>query len=162
MAHDPTKLRAPVVADQPALEQLAVASGLFQESEMGAFRDMMSAYFAGDTEGDFWIVGDEDGTVACAGYCGPEAFADRVFNLFFIAVAPHLQGGGHGSALLRGVEGKASRAGARILIIETSGLGSFELTRRFYRQHNYDEEARIRDYYGPGDDKVVFWKKLQE
>lgn len=24
----------------------------------------------------------------------------------------------------------------------------------------YDEEARIREFYGPGDDKVVFWKKL--
>jgi len=158
----PTKLRAPIAADQPALERLAVESGLFQPSEMGAFSDMMRAYFAGETEGDFWIVGDQDGAVLSAGYCGPEAFADRVFNLFFIAVEPRLQGSGHGSALLQAVEEKARDAGARILIIETSGLGSFALTRRFYRQHSYDEEARIRDYYGPGDDKVVFWKKLQE
>jgi len=30
----------------------------------------------------------------------------------------------------------------------------------FYRDHHYDEEARIRQFYGPADDKVVFWKLL--
>jgi hypothetical protein len=50
--------------------------------------------------------------------------------------------------------------GERVLIIETSGVPSFEPTRAFYRNHGYAEEARIREFYGPGDDKVVFWKAL--
>ena len=50
--------------------------------------------------------------------------------------------------------------GERLLLVETSGLGSFDLTRQFYRKNGYDEEARIRDYYGPGDDKVIFRKAL--
>ena len=33
-------------------------------------------------------------------------------------------------------------------------------TRAFYRHHGFDEEARIRQFYGPDDDKVVFWKSL--
>lgn len=41
-----------------------------------------------------------------------------------------------------------------------SGLDSFELTRSFYRKNGYDEEARIRDFYRAGDDKIVFRKAL--
>ena len=47
-----------------------------------------------------------------------------------------------------------------MLIVETSSLARFETAREFYRRHGYDEEARIRDFYGPGDDKVVFWKSF--
>ena len=160
MTQTPLALRSSLPADQASLEHLAVASGLFQQSEIGEFSGMMSAYFAGETQGDFWISCVQDGVVTGAGYCGPEGFADRVHNLYFIAVEPALQGMGQGSAILAEVEQKLRSEGARMLIIETSGQGSFELTRRFYRKHGYDEEARIREYYGPGDDKVVFRKAL--
>ena len=83
-----------------------------------------------------------------------------IWNLLFIAVRPDLQGRGRGSALLRHIEQALRERGARLLLIETSGLGTFERTRAFYRKHGYDEEARIRDYYRPGDDKVVFRKAL--
>lgn len=42
----------------------------------------------------------------------------------------------------------------------TSGLASFERTRAFYRKCGYDEEARIRDFYRAGDDKIVYRKAL--
>ena len=45
-------------------------------------------------------------------------------------------------------------------MIETSSVDSFEPTRAFYRKLGYVEEARVREYYGPGDDKVIFWKLL--
>ena len=43
----------------------------------------------------------------------------------------------------------------------TSGLPSFERTRGFYRLCGYDEEARIRDFYQAGEDKIVFRKALE-
>jgi ribosomal protein S18 acetylase RimI-like enzyme len=46
------------------------------------------------------------------------------------------------------------------LLIETSGVDDFEAQRRFYRGLGYTEEARIRNFYGSGDDKVIFWKSL--
>ncbi len=59
------------------------------------------------------------------------------------------------------VEAALHRAGARILIIETSGVGSYAATRAFYGKLGYHEEARIRGFYGPGDDKVILWKELR-
>lgn len=50
--------------------------------------------------------------------------------------------------------------GKRILVVETSDLKKFELTRRFYEGIDYVEEAHIREFYDEGEGKVVFWKKL--
>ena len=49
---------------------------------------------------------------------------------------------------------------AQVLLVETSSTGQFARTRELYPQRGFVEEARIRRYYGPGDDKVVFWKSL--
>ena len=46
------------------------------------------------------------------------------------------------------------------MLIETSSLPHYELTRRFYLKHHYDQEAILRDYYADGDDMVVFRKHL--
>jgi RimJ/RimL family protein N-acetyltransferase len=52
--------------------------------------------------------------------------------------------------------------GERILLVETSGLPEFERTRAFYAKHGYEEEARIREFYRAGEDKVVFRKALAQ
>lgn len=48
------------------------------------------------------------------------------------------------------------------MIVETSALPEFELTRKFYDKLNYKREAVIREFYQKGEDKVVFWKKLTD
>ncbi len=48
----------------------------------------------------------------------------------------------------------------RLLLVETSGVAGFAGQRRFYRKLGFRREARIRDYYQAGDDKVVFAKSL--
>lgn len=58
------------------------------------------------------------------------------------------------------VERDLTARGARILLVKTSGVPEFARTRRFYGGLGYDEEARIRDFYEDGDDKVVFRKAL--
>jgi ribosomal protein S18 acetylase RimI-like enzyme len=62
--------------------------------------------------------------------------------------------------LLGHVEQALTARGGRLLLVETSGLPSFERTRAFYRKCGYEEEARIRDFYAAGVDKVVYRKAL--
>lgn len=50
--------------------------------------------------------------------------------------------------------------GERILLVETSSLPMFERMRAFNRKCGYNEEARIRDFYQAGEDKLVFRKAL--
>ena len=51
---------------------------------------------------------------------------------------------------------------ARVLIVETSSTDPYAQARAFYAKYGFEEEARIREFYGPGDHKVVFWKSLSE
>jgi hypothetical protein len=50
--------------------------------------------------------------------------------------------------------------GPRILLVETSATAEFEYVRKFYLSSGFHEEARIRDFYSAGIDKVVYLKQL--
>jgi hypothetical protein len=62
--------------------------------------------------------------------------------------------------LLRHVEDEIRKAKGRVLFIETSSLPQYDLTRKFYLKHGYEQAAVLRDYYAAGDDMVVFRKQL--
>ena len=118
----------------------------------------MAGYFDGSLGSDhFWLTYDDAGPVGVA-YFAPEPYADGTWNLYFIAVHPDRQGEGRGASLLRHVEQTLTARAVRVLLVETSGLLNFERTRAFYRKQGYDEEARIREFYKAGDDKVIFRK----
>lgn len=85
---------------------------------------------------------------------------EGTWNLLLIAVHPAWQGTGIGTRLTTAVEMRLAAAGARLLLVETSGLPEFAATRGFYRRRGYAEEARIRDFYRAGEDKLVFRKAL--
>jgi ribosomal protein S18 acetylase RimI-like enzyme len=121
--------------------------------------DMTAPFFAGNTENHRWLV-FEKGQVDGVAYYVPEQLTDGTWNLLLIAVDPARHGSGIGSSLMRFVERVLEKDGQRILLVETSGTQRFERTRSFYKMLGYDTEARIRDYYSAGDDKVIFRKSL--
>lgn len=67
---------------------------------------------------------------------------------------------GRGAALLQHVEKQLCADRQRLLLVETSSTPAFDRARSFYRSCGYDEEARVRDYYEPGDDMVLFRTSL--
>ena len=119
---------------------------------------------AGAAEGPAEAGGDVvDEAVVGAAYFAPEPFADRVWNLYFLAVDPDAHRRGVGTVLTHHVVRHLRSAGedvARVLLVETSSTPAYRQARGFYTARGFEEEARIRDYYGPGDDKVVFWRRL--
>lgn len=156
-------IRKATANDQTALIDVARATGIFEAAELDFFSDMITKCFRGDLPGHDWLVLDDklvskgEGIIGVA-YYAPEMMADNVWNLWFLGVHPDHQGQGHGSKLLSAVEGTLRDQAARILLIETSGIDDFAQTRKFYLNNGYDEEARIREYYEAGHDKIVFRK----
>lgn len=146
--------------DTAALLALADATGLFQANELEELDQVFADYFGGNIDSDRFFITDDDGGPVGVAYCAPAPMSDRIWYLYLIAVRPDRQGQGRGTALLRYVEEMLTARGDRMLLVETSGLPSFERTRAFYRKCGYEEEARIRDFYKAGEDKIVFRKLL--
>ena len=122
--------------------------------------DMIEDYLAGDAPDAVWLTAREDETVAGFCYAVPEQMAEGAWNMLAIAVDPSRQGTGIGGALTRALETELRTRGARIVIADTSGHAGFAATRGFYAAKGYSQEARIRDFWGAGDDKVTYWKSL--
>lgn len=142
--------------DLPRVAQIVAETDMFDPVHL----EPMAAPFLVEQSGEErWLVYDESAVMGVA-YYRAEPLTDGSWNLLLIAVDPARHGQGIGAAMMRHVEAQLASGGARILIVETSGLPEFKRTRGFYRMLGYDEEARIRDYYANGDDKVVFRKAL--
>ena len=151
-------IRPATRADLPALRAVIDATGLFPSDMLP---DMMAAYLAAAPDcADIWLVDDDGGPHAVA-FVAPEQLTSGAWNLYLVAVHPEWQGRGRGAALLQYIEEKLAARGARILLVETSGLPEFERARAFYRKCGYEEEARIREFYNAGEDKIVFRKALR-
>ncbi|MEM7524829.1 MAG: GNAT family N-acetyltransferase [Pseudomonadota bacterium] len=153
--------------DEAAAHAAAAASGLLSDDELAGFAEMIADHFAAlaaapdgrGPEEAFWLILDAD-DLSGAAYVAAEPFGADVWNLLFIGLPEGARGRGGGGALLRHAEEAAAARSARMLLIETSGVPDFAPVRRLYRHCGYGEEARIRGYYGPGEDKVVFRKAL--
>jgi ribosomal protein S18 acetylase RimI-like enzyme len=91
---------------------------------------------------------------------GPTPATDRTWDLYWIAVDTALQGAGIGTILLEEVERRLVGQHARMLIAETSSRSDYAATRGFYGRRGYMEAARVRDFYAPGDDRIIFAKRF--
>lgn len=153
-------IRLTTLDDTKALIDLAEASGLFEPSQTEYLSQMLIEHFNNQLETqDFWFTDFDNEPVGMA-YVAPERMTDGTWNLYLIAVHPHHQRQGRGKALMKHVEKMLTERGERVLLVETSGTDDFEYVREFYRNSGFKEEARIREFYAAGVDKIVFRKKL--
>jgi ribosomal protein S18 acetylase RimI-like enzyme len=149
--------------DAPALLALAEGTRFFKPVELKALREVLEDYHAKyAAEGHQAYAWESDGRIAGFVYFAPAAMTDRNWYLYWIFVDKPRQKRGIGAELLRHAEAEIRKQNGRLLLIETSGLPLYEPTRRFYRQHGYEQEARLRDFYAEGDDLILFRKRLDQ
>ncbi len=152
-----TQIRKIQTKDIPHLKKVLDSSGLFPSDLLD---DMISDFLNNEASTDIWLTTIKEGIPVSIAYCAPERMTEGTYNLYAIAVDKTQQGNGIGAEMMGYLEGMLKKQGHRILLVETSGLAEYELTRKFYHKCNYHQEAIIRDFYQEGEDKVVFWKKL--
>jgi ribosomal protein S18 acetylase RimI-like enzyme len=154
-------IRPTIPSDTPTLRAIADETGVFKPHEIVALNEVLDDFHADNhREGHRSVTYEQHGKIAGFAYYAPAAMTDRTWYLYWIAVSKHIHARGIGSALLKYVEEDIRQQNGRILLIETSSLPHYDLTRRFYVKHDYDQEAVLRDFYADGDDMVVFRKRL--
>jgi len=138
------------------VEEIVRATGVFSEEEVGVALELFD-----ERALDYEFIGafEADHLVGYACF-GATPATDRTFDLYWIAVHPDAQRTGAGAALMNEIERQLEARRARLLVIETSSRDDYAPTRRFYNKRGYEEAARLRDFYAPGDDRVVLTKRV--
>jgi ribosomal protein S18 acetylase RimI-like enzyme len=143
--------------DLPALEAVLETSGLFPPDLLP---DMVGPFLDQPETKEIWLTYVRDEVPIALAYCVPERMTDGTWNLLAIAVHAAAQGAGVGGALTKHLEDLLGARGQRLLLVETSGLETYQRTRSFYSNQGYRQEACIRDFYAAGEDKIVYAKSL--
>ena len=151
-------IRKTIATDSDALMSIVESSGQFDTDGIAHVKSTLEQYFNGESQ-DIWLTADDSEPVAVA-YCAPEAVTDGTWNLLMLWTRKDREGQGHGSALVEKVEHYLAARGARLLIVETSGLPAFETARAFYSKCGFQQEARIKNFFAAGDDKLVYTKAV--
>ena len=154
-------IRATHPTDTPALLTMTAGTGLFTPADVITLGEVLADYHqCALTQGHRCITFEEDGQPIGFAYYAPAPRTDRTWYLWWIIVSKFIQARGIGGQLLRHCEDGARAERGRLMMVETSGLGSYDLTRRFYVKQGYDVAAVLKDYYAEDHDMVVYRKRL--
>jgi ribosomal protein S18 acetylase RimI-like enzyme len=153
-------LRHLTAADRGRLEEITRAVGLFRPEEIRVALEVFDEGVGNGPGNTYQLLGAEvDGRLAGWICWGPTPCTVGTYDLYWMAVDPALQGSGVGTALLVEMERRLYGV-ARLIVVETAGRPDYAATRRFYEARGYRAAARIPDFYAPGDDQVVFAKRV--
>jgi ribosomal protein S18 acetylase RimI-like enzyme len=148
-------------ADCEAVRRLLERTGFFRPDEVQIAIELVEARLGGGAESGYeFVLADLDGKLAGYTCFGQIPCTIGSFDLYWIAVDPAWQRSGIGRALVSATEKRIAALCGRRIYIDTSGRDRYASTRAFYERAGFHCEARLVDFYMPGDDKQVYVKKL--
>jgi ribosomal protein S18 acetylase RimI-like enzyme len=147
---------------QPVLEVIH-STGMFTKEEEQVATEVIDLYLNKPDQRDYIIEVIENEQGAIVGYVcyGSRPMTEGVVDLYWLAIHPGKHRQGYGKALLQWVEKTVQEKKGRLILIETSSKDKYAPTRHFYQRLGYVENARIRDFYRPGDDLLIYGKYLK-
>jgi len=156
--------KTPRKGDMAAVHALVRDTGFFSEEEQQVAVELVEERLAKGAASGYEFVfadaTDKPGELLAYACYGPVPATVSSYDLYWIAVAPSQQGKGLGGSLLRETERCAREAGASQMFLDTSGRAQYAPTRAFYLRMGYRVVATLEDFFAPGDDKVMFAKRL--
>lgn len=153
----------PDPADPTRVRELLAATGFFRADEVAIGVELVEERLArGVASGYRLLFTDDPAAPRLLGYScyGEIPLTVGSWDLYWIAVAPDLQGRGLGRRLLAETERRIAASGGRRVFVDTSGRADYAPTRAFYERCGYRVAARMTDFYAVGDDKVVYSRIL--
>lgn len=156
------KVRPMTSEDKPAIIEILRNTPEFKTAEVDIAEEVLDSYLHDPIGSGYQVFVAEVGS-SIAGYIcyGPTPLTQGTWDIYWLAVAPKQQRHGIGNTLLRFAEDKIKETEGRLALIETSSKPEYEATRHFHRSQGYELVCRIADFYAPGDDKLVFQKRLR-
>jgi ribosomal protein S18 acetylase RimI-like enzyme len=150
--------------DRAALDKILRETEVFTQEEVAIALELIDLVIENPHQTDYYIIVAVSDEGAVQGYycIGPTPATKGTYDLYWIAVDTSCHNMGIGKYLIRDVEDWVRKRDGKLIIAETSSLPKYENTRKFYLRTQYEELARIRDYYSAGDDLVIYGKYVSQ
>jgi ribosomal protein S18 acetylase RimI-like enzyme len=147
--------------DIVGVRSIAASTGFFREDEVDVAVELVTeALGRGTDSGYFFLFAEREGETLGFACFGPTPCTLGSWDLYWIAVRNEFRGQGIGKRLLADAENVVRDSGGRKLFIETSSGETYLPTREFYIRSGYLEEARVRDFYRDGEDKLIYSQRI--
>lgn len=154
-------IRSMTREDRTYVVNILHATSEFTPTEVRVALELIDLYLEHGISSDYHILVAEMENSPSGYICfGPTPLTEGTWDIYWMAVDPGKQRQGIGRRLLNDTEVCISNIQGRLILIETSSKPEYEKTRKFYESCGYEIIARIPDFYTPGDDKIVFEKRL--
>lgn len=147
-------------ADLGQIEQILIDRGNFVAVEIEVAMEVCGEAANHPFQEYYGYCAKEGGRVTGFIVFGLIPMTDRCWDLYWIAVAPAFARAGVGQRLAASMEKIIVELKGRQIHIDTSSLPTYLPACRFYEKIGYRLEARLKDFYRAGDDKLIYVKEL--
>ena len=108
-----------------------------------------------------WVATRVDDRQAAGYLCfGRTPMTAATYDLYWLVSHAQARGRGVASSLVRAMEDELRSVGAQSVRVETSLKESYGAARSLYQKLGYPMLAQFPDFYRPGDDLLVYYKRL--
>ncbi len=153
----------PVSTDIGDIVEIVKSTGFFNDEELDVAAELVEERLTrGTASGYYFLFMELDKKVTGYSCYGPIPGTLTSFDLYWIAVHNELRGMGLGKVIMERTEKEIARMGGNQIYVETSSRDLYIPTRKFYERCGYIAEARLKDFYAPGDDKIIYVKSISE
>ncbi|MDD5555935.1 MAG: GNAT family N-acetyltransferase [bacterium] len=155
-------VRPAEAGDRAAIERILRRAGEFRPEEADCAMELLDEAVrdGGDDEEYAALCADEGGEVVGFLCYGKTPLTRSTWDLYWIVTDPDRRRRGAARLMLARMEEEIRRKGATLLVAETSSLPAYGRARAFYEAAGFGEESRIRDFYAPGDDRLIYCRRF--
>lgn len=149
--------------DREQVLEAVRATGNFNAEEVAIADELIEIVLTQPDQKDYFaFVSETPDNDGVSGFLllGPTPATVGTYDMYWIVVHPAYQGQGIAQALDEYAVAFVNERRGYWLIAETSSQPSYERPRAFYVKQGYSVLSRIPDYYKPGDDLIVYGKRI--
>jgi GNAT superfamily N-acetyltransferase len=158
--NNPIRIARSVPQDRAAIGEITQRSGVFDEDELKTVFELFDTYIKTPTYGYTFHSAYFEGKLAGYVCWGMTALTQGAYDMYWLCTDPSLLKKGIGTSLFQAVEDDVRKAQGRLIVIWTSGTPQYLPATTLYLKMGCEQSGRIRDFYRPGDDLLVFVKYL--
>jgi ribosomal protein S18 acetylase RimI-like enzyme len=151
------------VDDRAGIEEAIRSDATFKADEIAVALELIDKGIAGDPDYRVRVVldGGEEGAPVRGYICfGRTPMTKSTWDLYWVVVHEVARGRGLAAGLVRAMEEEIRARGGGHVRVETSISDGYGSARGLYEKLGYPLAATFADFYAPGDDLLVYYKRV--